>query len=192
MSKRKPPVHLLDPIYIEEMGKVLDFGNQKYPDVRWQDVSSEHTLGSLFRHVLALMRGETFDEESGLPHAAHIGVRAMMYHYAQREEEQGSHREDPSKENQNTLKHLVYEALFDKGVKRTLHIQDFSFAGYPALQTLDLDIDILSADIYYRFPDNMFPYVIGVVARVSHDDHAPMLVSLRTRGGFPEDQEQGA
>jgi hypothetical protein len=38
-------------------------------------------LESLFRHLIALMKGETHDKESGLPHIGHLMCNALFFSY---------------------------------------------------------------------------------------------------------------
>ena len=38
-------------------------------------------LESLFRHLIALMRGEIYDKESGLPHIGHLMCNALFFSY---------------------------------------------------------------------------------------------------------------
>lgn len=38
-------------------------------------------LDSLFRHLIAIMRGELNDKESGLPHIGHLMCNAMFFSY---------------------------------------------------------------------------------------------------------------
>lgn len=87
----KPDVGSLDPEFILAMGQVLTNSNAKYPDdldgrPNWFKGGKYRSfLGSIGRHFLALMKGEDFDPESGLPHAAHLAIDAMfLYSWVRR------------------------------------------------------------------------------------------------------------
>jgi len=70
----KPMYNLLPANAIESLAKVLTFGAKKYTPNSWQDVEDglERYRAALLRHAFAIQRGELLDEESGLPHSAHI------------------------------------------------------------------------------------------------------------------------
>lgn len=75
----KPRPALLGAHAIEGLGKVLSYGANKYDDdnwrhgMRWRRVSD-----ALLRHLLAYLRGEDFDPETGLPHIDHLLCNAMF------------------------------------------------------------------------------------------------------------------
>lgn len=78
----KPPFHLIDPYFLEDLARVLDFGRQKYAEDNWRKgLSVNECLSSLQRHVMAIQKGEDFDEETGLPHSAHIACNAQFLHF---------------------------------------------------------------------------------------------------------------
>ena len=75
----KVRVELLSPIALEEIAKVLTFGAKKYGDNNWRKgLNYTRLIGAAFRHLLAFMRGEDMDPESGLNHLAHLGCCVMM------------------------------------------------------------------------------------------------------------------
>ena len=57
-------------------------GAEKYDRNNWKklwgDQTVEVVMASLLRHAFAIQKGEMLDEESGLPHAAHIRCNAAM------------------------------------------------------------------------------------------------------------------
>lgn len=57
---------------------VLTYGAQKYAAHSWKNVSSSRYEDALKRHILALDNGEIYDDESGLPHRAHIACNALF------------------------------------------------------------------------------------------------------------------
>lgn len=84
-NKGKPRPTLVEPLAIEGLTAVLEMGAVKYGRNNWRKglVASE-ILDSLLRHVNQLVKGETHDQESGLPHIDHIGANWMFYSYFQK------------------------------------------------------------------------------------------------------------
>lgn len=70
----KPMYNLLPSNAINSMAQVLTFGAKKYAPNSWQSVPDglERYRAALLRHTFAIQRGEYLDQESGLPHSAHI------------------------------------------------------------------------------------------------------------------------
>jgi Domain of unknown function (DUF5664) len=57
---------------IEEVGKVLTFGAQKYAAHNWRGgFAYSRVLSAALRHLFAWARGQDNDPESGLSHLAH-------------------------------------------------------------------------------------------------------------------------
>ena len=76
----KPPMELLDPLALEGLARVLEFGKNKYTKDgktgahNWRGgISYGRLIGALLRHTMAILRGEDIDPESGLPHVDHVG-----------------------------------------------------------------------------------------------------------------------
>ncbi|WP_175869585.1 dATP/dGTP diphosphohydrolase domain-containing protein [Bartonella gabonensis] len=68
----KPRLDLIPPFALFEIGRVLDFGANKYGANNWRkgmDWSRFH--GAALRHLLAWFGGENKDAESDLSHLAH-------------------------------------------------------------------------------------------------------------------------
>jgi len=65
-----------------EEAKVWAAGANKYGRDNWRLLWGDDTIhvamASLLRHALAINSGDLFDEETGLPHAAHIRCNAAM------------------------------------------------------------------------------------------------------------------
>ena len=84
-NSNKPRVELLVPEAMIEEAKVWAMGAEKYGDFNWQRGMKYSTvIACLMRHIFAILKGEDFDKESGLLHAAHIKTNASMliyYHY---------------------------------------------------------------------------------------------------------------
>lgn len=63
---------LIEPKALEEYVKVLTKGSIKYEDRNWEKGMDWSTcLASGLRHILAFMKGEDYDPETGLLHTAH-------------------------------------------------------------------------------------------------------------------------
>ena len=78
-DQEKSRVELVDPAFIEGIGKVLAFGAQKYEAHNWRKgIKISRLLGGALRHLLSLLRGEDTDPESGLPHVHHLGCCVMF------------------------------------------------------------------------------------------------------------------
>jgi hypothetical protein len=78
----KPRLAFIPPASQELLAKALDFGANKYGDFNWRKAGPNFSLlsimNSLERHLLAIKRGENNDEESGLPHIAHVLANAAF------------------------------------------------------------------------------------------------------------------
>lgn len=67
---------------LHPMVDVLEFGAKKYSPDNWKKgLNKKEILESMMRHLAALMDGEEYDPESGLPHVGHIQCNAMFYEY---------------------------------------------------------------------------------------------------------------
>ena len=57
----------------ESMNRVLEFGAAKYGVDNWREVEDgeRRYFDAAMRHLMAWMRGDPIDDESGLPHLAH-------------------------------------------------------------------------------------------------------------------------
>lgn len=77
---RKPPLHLVAPALALWVSKVFGFSAKKYGPYNWREkkVRLSIYLDAIERHLLAMKDGQEFDEESGLPHAAHIGANIAV------------------------------------------------------------------------------------------------------------------
>ena len=65
---------------IENVGKILGVGAQKYGENNWQELPNfwSRYKGALLRHLAAIDRGELLDQESGLPHIDHVLCNAVF------------------------------------------------------------------------------------------------------------------
>ncbi len=71
----KPKLSLVPPQIIYDIAKVREYGCRKYPGDRdnWKTVDIERYRDAMLRHAIAYMKDfHGLDEESGLPHLAHL------------------------------------------------------------------------------------------------------------------------
>jgi hypothetical protein len=83
-SAGKPEVDILEPEFLEEMAKIGMYGNNvKYKVVQsWkQGITLRKFLGAIFRHYLAIRKGEDIDSDHGAHHVAAIAYNCMMYYW---------------------------------------------------------------------------------------------------------------
>jgi len=71
---KKPPLRLLPTIGLVYLAKVMALGAKKYGPWNWRDAAVRATVydEAALRHLFAVLDGQDLDEESGLPHEAHI------------------------------------------------------------------------------------------------------------------------
>lgn len=75
----RPRLDLLPFAAIEEIGKVLKFGAQKYEENNWRkDLKISRYIRASLSHIFAHMRGEDLDQESGLHHLSHAACSVLM------------------------------------------------------------------------------------------------------------------
>lgn len=77
---------LLCPFAMEELGKVLKYGANKYAPNNWtKGIQTSRLIGAALRHIFAYAKGENTDPETGLSHIAHAMCCCMfivgMPHY---------------------------------------------------------------------------------------------------------------
>lgn len=75
----KPRMELLDTYALEQIALVMSFGAKKYAAHNWRGgLAWSRLIGAALRHILAFMKGEDKDPESGLSHIAHAGCCIMF------------------------------------------------------------------------------------------------------------------
>lgn len=76
----KPDYSLVPPNALDDVVKVLTYGAQKYDRNNWKFLENldNRYFAAAQRHLWALQRGETTDEETGIHHAAHA-ICCMMF-----------------------------------------------------------------------------------------------------------------
>ena len=88
-DKEKNRLDLIEPEFIEGVGKVLTFGANKYEPNNWQKVedAEDRYYAAALRHLIAWRKGEKTDPESGLSHLDHVACNIMFLQHFEREAE---------------------------------------------------------------------------------------------------------
>ena len=86
-DKEKNRLDLIEPEFIEGVGKVLTFGANKYEPNNWQKVedAKDRYYAAALRHLIAWRRGEKTDSESGISHLDHVACNIMFLQHFERE-----------------------------------------------------------------------------------------------------------
>lgn len=78
-DSNKPMVSLIDPVWLEDVSKVLMFGAEKYSKHNWKGgFKYSRLLDAAYRHIGAFNNGEENDPESGLSHLDHAACCLMF------------------------------------------------------------------------------------------------------------------
>ena len=114
----KTRVDLLDAEWLEAVGQVLKFGAKKYAAHNWRGgIAYSRLIGAALRHLLAIMRGEDTDPESGLPHTAHLSCCVMFLHWMMihRKDQDDRYKTEESLEAKGKLYRQLKQELNDAG-----------------------------------------------------------------------------
>ena len=86
-DKEKNRLDLIEPEFIEGVGKVLTFGANKYEPNNWQKVedAKDRYYAAALRHLIAWRKGEKTDSESGISHLDHVACNIMFLQHFERE-----------------------------------------------------------------------------------------------------------
>lgn len=108
-DKGKPRVDLIASEFLEELGKVLAMGAEKYAEHNWTNgMKWLRCYASLQRHAQAWEAGNSFDRESGLHHMAHVAINAMfIYIYQLHNIGEDNRWKRPIKENVQQLNEAI-------------------------------------------------------------------------------------
>lgn len=75
----KTQYDLIPPEPLQDIADVFTMGATKYGVRNWErGMAYSRVLNSLLRHVQAFRKGEDKDQESGLPHMAHVAANAIF------------------------------------------------------------------------------------------------------------------
>jgi hypothetical protein len=78
-DQSKPRMDLMSPIALAHLSSVLTFGAQKYAEHNWRSgIQMSRLISASQRHLTAIQAGIDYDEETALPHAAHLMCCAMF------------------------------------------------------------------------------------------------------------------
>ena len=82
-DQEKPKLSMVPPELVESVAQVMMYGADKYGRDNWrQGMEHSRYLDAAYRHLHALIKGEEFDPESGLPHLAHTACNlAFLLYY---------------------------------------------------------------------------------------------------------------
>jgi len=84
----KNRLELIEPEFVEGLGRVLTFGAEKYEAHNWKkatlDEDCERIYGALMRHLLAYRKGEKLDPETNESHLYHATCNLMFLDYFDR------------------------------------------------------------------------------------------------------------
>lgn len=74
LGMKKPPLRLVPPIAELYLSRAMSFGAKRYGPWNWRGnkVLMSVYIEAAKRHLLALLDGQDLDDESGLPHQAHV------------------------------------------------------------------------------------------------------------------------
>lgn len=83
-DSKKAPLCLIDPVFTEQVARVLAIGENKYGKSNWHGLTTERLLSAVKRHVLEIEKGNDHDEETNEPHAAHAASGLMFIEWLRR------------------------------------------------------------------------------------------------------------
>jgi hypothetical protein len=76
----KPDYSLIPPNALDDVARVLTYGATKYDRDNWKELENldNRYFAAAQRHLWALRKGETYDDETGIHHGAHA-ICCMMF-----------------------------------------------------------------------------------------------------------------
>lgn len=81
-DKEKNLLQLIDPFFLEDLGKVLTYGATKYEAHNFKKgLEVERLIGAAERHLLELRKGIDNDIETDLSHTVHAACNLMFLHW---------------------------------------------------------------------------------------------------------------
>ena len=87
-DKEKPRWDLLPLDAVEKIVEIMTYGAVKYKPNNWQKVEAWRYKAALLRHLVAIYKGEEYDQESGMLHIAHIGCNVLFLIWKKLHEEE--------------------------------------------------------------------------------------------------------
>lgn len=84
----KNMLELIQPEYVEGLGRILTGGAIKYAPNNWKKANNpegiERVKGAMLRHTYAYLRGEKLDPDTNESHLYHISCNLMFLDYCER------------------------------------------------------------------------------------------------------------
>lgn len=78
----KPRLELIDPLFTEELARILTFGAKKYESENWRKgIKYTRIIASIKRHILEFEKGNNLDNETGLSHVVHAACNTMFLYW---------------------------------------------------------------------------------------------------------------
>lgn len=75
----KVRLDLVEPSFIEAVGRIRTYGVKKYKEEQsWRKVEKSRYIAAAMRHFEAYRKGEIYDPESGFPHLWHCACNLMF------------------------------------------------------------------------------------------------------------------
>lgn len=160
---KKNRLELIEPEFIEGLGRILSFGAEKYEANNWKKASSpedqQRIYGALQRHLLAYKKGEKLDPETGESHLYHACCNLMFLDYQDRMELKEPNEkttmfentEDtyPFPTNKTATTNVIRQGLKDNGYK-DWKLLGYSPKGYAVLQNI-MNARVILADGFADF-----------------------------------------
>lgn len=63
---------------VEKIVEIMTYGAKKYAPNNWQKVKANRYYAAMMRHIVAELKGEDNDKESGLLHLAHAATNILF------------------------------------------------------------------------------------------------------------------
>ena len=130
-SEGKIRYDLIAPWALEQLAKVYTYGTRKYDDDNWWKGLKwrKDVFGCIERHIWKWMRGEKYDDESGLHHLAHAAWNCFTLMEYERNnigiDDRCPYTQDLLPEDERIRKIEVWRKLADKGKENDYNGLDF-------------------------------------------------------------------
>ena len=72
---------------LEKVIRCTNHGGRKYSPFNWMHVEKDRYLKATIRHLVAHLKGEKYDDESGEEHLAHMVASALFYMWHEENDE---------------------------------------------------------------------------------------------------------
>jgi hypothetical protein len=118
----KPDYSLLPANALNDLVRVLTYGARKYDRENWRKVPDMNNryFAAAMRHMWALRRGELFDPETGIHHAAH--AMCSMAFICEKWYEENIHGATPDEDRPGKLMEETEAKIFERLADKFSHI----------------------------------------------------------------------